>query len=75
MEFEWLEAKKVSGRLDGRDWSRAVAERAGLLARLNYSKAYALKRCEQDLNWAFGDKKSWPMSAASVKKLVSSVYR
>ena len=75
MEFEWLESRTVSGRLQGQDWEKAIAERAGLLARLNHTKSYALKRCEQDMAWSFGEKKAWPISAASVKKLVNTAFR
>ena len=75
MGFEWLESKKTSGRLQGDDWRAATRERAKLLARLRYSKAYTLKRCEQDLNWSFGEKNHWPLSLSALKKLVAEAYR
>ncbi|MGB0647886.1 MAG: hypothetical protein ACPGQS_11960 [Bradymonadia bacterium] len=75
MEFSWLESSVGSKRVQPESWARAVTEKAGLLARLSYSKTYALKRCEQDLMWSFGNKKSWPVSAAAVKKAVNDAYR
>ncbi len=75
MEFGWLESRSVSGTVKTDSWVKAASEKAGLLARLNYNKAYALKRCEQDLAWSFGDKKNWPITNAALKKTVTAAYR
>jgi hypothetical protein len=75
MEFEWLSSKRTSGKLKGDDWVVALTERARLLARLRYPKGYTLTRCEQDLNWSFGDKSSWPVTGSALKKLVAEAYR
>ena len=75
MEFGWLDSKRGGKKVKPESWARAVSEKAGLLARLSYSKAYALKRCEQDLVWSFGNKKAWPVSATAVKKAVNDAYR
>lgn len=75
MEFEWLDSKKTSGRLQGDDWRAATRDRARLLARLHYPKAYTLKRCEQDLDWSFGEKSNWPLTLAALKRLVTEAYR
>jgi hypothetical protein len=75
MEFEWLESRRTSGAVNEDAWIRSVSEKAGLLARLNHKKSYALKRCEQNLNWSFGDKKAWPITAAALKKAVNAAYR
>jgi len=75
MEFGWLESRRVSGAVNADAWVRSVSEKAGLLARLDYKKSYALKRCEQNLIWSFGDKNGWPITAAALKKAVNAAYR
>ena len=75
MEFGWLESRHVSGTVKADSWIRAATEKAGLLARLDYDKSHALKRCEQDLVWSFGDKKNWPMTMTALKKTVTAAYK
>ena len=75
MEFEWLSSKKTSGKLKGDDWAVAMRERARLLARLGHPKRYTLTRCEQDLDWSFGAKTNWPITATALKKIVGEAYR
>lgn len=75
MEFGWLESRGVHSRVRPESWARDVTEKAGLLARLSYRKSYALQRCEQDLVWSFGERKSWPITLTAMKKAVDEAYR
>ncbi len=79
MTFEWYEVKKVDEVRA--QWSargadaqrREVRERAALLMRMGRSKAEAVSRCKQNIDWQYELRGAASISK-EVKRLVDEVY-